>query len=47
VRAHLHERAGDLAAALSGYREAARRATSIPEQRYLHAQAARLSVHPT
>ena len=43
VRAHLHERAGDLTAASAGYRDAARRATSIPEQRYLCAQADRLA----
>lgn len=43
VRAHLHEQAGDLAAAQAGFEEAARRATNIPEQRYLRAQAARLA----
>lgn len=42
VRAHLHEMAGDTQAALAGYEEAARRTTSIPEQRYLQAQADRL-----
>ena len=42
VRAHLQEMAGDNGAALAGYRDAARRATSIPEQRYLQAQAERL-----
>jgi RNA polymerase sigma factor (sigma-70 family) len=42
VRAHLLEMAGDTAAALAGYREAARRTTSLPEQRYLEARAARL-----
>jgi RNA polymerase sigma factor (sigma-70 family) len=42
VRAHLHEMAGDTRAALAGYEEAARRTTSIPEQRYLRAQAQRL-----
>ncbi len=42
VRAHLHEMAGDTQAALAGYEDAARRTTSIPEQRYLHAQAERL-----
>jgi predicted RNA polymerase sigma factor len=42
VRAHLLEMAGDLAAARASYRAAARRATSLPEQRYLEAQAARL-----
>ncbi len=43
VRAHRHEQAGDLAAAHAGFEEAARRATNIPEQRYLRAQAARLA----
>ena len=42
VRAHLHEMAGDTQAALAGYEDAARRTTSIPEQRYLRAQAERL-----
>jgi RNA polymerase sigma factor (sigma-70 family) len=42
VRAHLHEMAGDTQAALAGYEDAARRTTSIPEQRYLQAQAERL-----
>ncbi|MQA01294.1 MAG: sigma-70 family RNA polymerase sigma factor [Streptosporangiales bacterium] len=42
VRAHLLERAGDAEGALAGYREAARLTTSIPEQRYLQAQADRL-----
>jgi RNA polymerase sigma factor (sigma-70 family) len=42
VRAHLHEMAGDLAAARAGYRTAARRTTSLPEQRYLEARADRL-----
>jgi RNA polymerase sigma factor (sigma-70 family) len=42
VRAHLLEMAGDLDAALSGYRTAARRTTSIPERRYLESRAARL-----
>jgi RNA polymerase sigma factor (sigma-70 family) len=43
VRAHLHEMAGDHTAAEAGYREAARRTTSLPEQRYLEARAARLA----
>jgi predicted RNA polymerase sigma factor len=43
VRAHLLEMAGDHAGARSGYRAAARRTTSIPEQRYLEARAARLA----
>jgi predicted RNA polymerase sigma factor len=42
VRAHLLEMAGDHAAACAGYRAAARRTTSLPEQRYLEARAARL-----
>jgi RNA polymerase sigma factor (sigma-70 family) len=42
VRAHLLEMAGEPTAALSGYRTAARRATSIPERRYLEGRAARL-----
>jgi RNA polymerase sigma factor (sigma-70 family) len=43
VRAHLLEMAGDRDAARDSYRAAARRATSLPEQRYLHARAARLT----
>jgi RNA polymerase sigma factor (sigma-70 family) len=43
VRAHLLEMAGDHDAARSCYRTAARRTTSLPEQRYLEARAARLS----
>jgi RNA polymerase sigma factor (sigma-70 family) len=42
VRAHLHEIAGDEEAAVAGYREAARRTTSLPEQRHLEARARRL-----
>ena len=42
VRAHLLEMAGDHTAARSAYQLAARRTTSIPEQRYLDARAARL-----
>jgi predicted RNA polymerase sigma factor len=42
VRAHLLEMAGDTAAAAAHYRRAAARTTSLPEQRYLTAQAARL-----
>jgi RNA polymerase sigma factor (sigma-70 family) len=42
VRAHLLERAGDLRAARAGYLEAARRTTSLPEQRYLAGKAAGL-----
>jgi len=42
VRAHLHELAGDRTAARGRYLSAARRTTSVPEQRYLEARAARL-----
>jgi RNA polymerase sigma factor (sigma-70 family) len=42
VRAHLHEMTGDTQAALAGYEDAARRTTSIPEQRYLEGRAERL-----
>jgi predicted RNA polymerase sigma factor len=45
VRAHLLELAGDHDAARNRYRAAARRTTSLPEQRYLEARAARLSAH--
>jgi RNA polymerase sigma factor (sigma-70 family) len=38
VKAHLLEMAGDAEAARSCYQEAARRTTSIPEQRYLEAR---------
>jgi hypothetical protein len=43
VRAHLLEMGGDRAAARAGFQAAARRTTSLPEQRYLEAQAARLA----
>jgi RNA polymerase sigma factor (sigma-70 family) len=43
VRAHLLERAGDLVAARAAYRTAARRTTSLPEQRYLQARATHLA----
>jgi RNA polymerase sigma factor (sigma-70 family) len=43
VRAHLLEMAGDRAGARVSYRTAARRATSLPERRYLEARADRLS----
>ena len=43
VRAHLLEMAGDDVSARGAYREAARRTTSLPEQRYLEARAARLA----
>jgi predicted RNA polymerase sigma factor len=42
VRAHLLEMLGDHAGALESYREAARRATSLPERRYLEERAGRL-----
>ena len=42
VRAHLLEMAGDREGAIEHYRVAASRATNLPEQRYLTAQAARL-----
>jgi RNA polymerase sigma factor (sigma-70 family) len=42
VRAHLQELAGDRVGAAGGYRWAARRTASLPERRYLEAQAARL-----
>jgi predicted RNA polymerase sigma factor len=43
TRAHLLDRSGALAAALTCYREAARRTTSLPERRYLLGRAARLT----
>ncbi len=43
VRAHLLERAGDREGAIACFRKAAGRTTSLPEQRYLMTQAARLS----
>ena len=43
VRAHLLDMAGDRDAAVAHYREAARRATSIPERRHLLMRAARLA----
>jgi RNA polymerase sigma factor (sigma-70 family) len=42
VRAHLLEMSGDPVAARHSYLAAARRTTSLPQQRYLHARAARL-----
>ena len=41
VRGHLHEMAGDTAAAAGDYRTAARYATNVPERRYLEGKAAR------
>ena len=43
VRAHLLEMSGDMQGALAHYRAAANRTTSLPEQRYLATQAARLN----
>jgi RNA polymerase sigma factor (sigma-70 family) len=43
VRAHLLEMAGEPAAARAAYLAAAARASNLPQQRYLHAQAARLA----
>jgi predicted RNA polymerase sigma factor len=43
VRAHLLELAGDRVAARDAYRMAAERTMSFPQQRYLHARAARLA----
>ena len=42
VRGHLLEMVGDRTAARASYRSAARATTSLPEQRYLEARAARL-----
>jgi len=42
TRGHLRELAGDTVAAAADYRQAARRATGVPERRYLAVQAARL-----
>lgn len=47
VRAHLLEMAGDHDAAVTHYRIAASRATSMPERNYLMMQAARLSSDPS
>jgi predicted RNA polymerase sigma factor len=43
VRGHLLEMTGDRAGARDAYEAAARRTTNLPQQRYLHAQAARLA----
>ncbi|WP_326522634.1 RNA polymerase sigma factor [Cellulomonas edaphi] len=43
LRAHLHERAGEVDLALAHYRRAAGRATSTTERRHLDAQVARLT----
>jgi predicted RNA polymerase sigma factor len=47
VRGHLQEMAGDRTAARDSYQAAARRTTSSPQQRYLHARAARLTDEST
>jgi RNA polymerase sigma factor (sigma-70 family) len=46
TRAHLEELAGDRRSAAADYLQAARRATSLPERRYLAVQAARLGEGP-
>jgi RNA polymerase sigma factor (sigma-70 family) len=43
VRGHLLETAGDRVAARASYEAAAQRTASLPQQRYLHARAARLA----
>ncbi len=43
VRAHLLDLAGDHDAVQSSFLDAGRSSTSLPERRYLEAQAARLS----
>ena len=42
VRGHLHEMAGDRAAAAAAYRTAAALATNVPERRYLERKLAAL-----
>jgi predicted RNA polymerase sigma factor len=46
TRGRLLELAGDRAAAAASYRDAARRATSLPERRHLSSEAARLGEEP-
>jgi len=46
VRAHLLEMAGQRGASRDAYQAAARRATNLPQQRYLYARAARLTADP-
>jgi RNA polymerase sigma factor (sigma-70 family) len=46
VRGHLHELAGDRAAALDAYRAAARAAVNVQQQRYLNQQVTRLQGPP-
>lgn len=43
VRAHFHEMAGDVATAITHYRAAANRTTSLPERHYLTTKAAKLA----
>jgi predicted RNA polymerase sigma factor len=43
VRAHLQEMAGDVERARDSYLAAADRAPNVPQRRYLHARAARLT----
>ena len=43
VRAHLLEMLGDVRGARTAYAEAARRSTSLPQQRYLNRRATRLT----
>ena len=43
VRAHLLEMSGDTAGAVTSFRDAARRTTSLPERRYLTGRARRLT----
>jgi len=45
VQAHLLEMTGDTTAAREAYLAAARRATNLPQQRYLNRQAARLGIN--
>jgi predicted RNA polymerase sigma factor len=47
VRAHLHERAGDAAAAIRHFRAAAAAAANLAEQHYLLRKAARLEARPS
>ena len=47
VRAHLHERAGRRDEAISHYRAAAGKTTSVPERNYLNTQAAKLAASAT
>jgi predicted RNA polymerase sigma factor len=42
VRGHLLEMSGDISSAAASFELAAERTTSLPHQRYLHAQANRL-----